>query len=105
MTLACGRTFAFINRSPDKTFSLNLLLPAGRSSTSKRAEYHLTATNRSDVFDRHVSLNGRPLRMEGWAQLPSLTPTMVSLSDSLNLPANYAVPTLPRGPYVKTSLL
>ena len=88
-------TFAFLNRSPHKSFDVTLLADleadSGRppspinSATSARAgagvvsrsEFHLTSANRSDVFGSQVLLNGALLKMESWAMLPRLAPQVV----------------------------
>jgi hypothetical protein len=88
-------TFAFLNRSPHKSFDVTLLADmeadSGRtpspinSATSARAgagvvsrsEFHLSSANRSDVFGSQVLLNGALLKMESWAMLPRLAPQVV----------------------------
>ena len=71
--------FAFLNRSPDKTFEVTLTTAEEDSSspTFKRSEFHLASANRSDVFSSKVFLNGAPLSMDGWAKLPPLKPKEV----------------------------
>ena len=95
--------FAFVNRSPDKTFTLTLDSAVAEGAAGaggggggggwvgeqplllRRSEYHLTSGNLSDVFDRRMRLNGALLRMQGWAELPPLAPTLVDGSDPVHV--------------------
>merc|ERR1711957_168723 len=75
----CGRepgtvAFAFANRDTRRSFEVRLDVAGVNSTTSMRSEYHLTAANSSDRFDRFALLNGRSLTLPGYAELPSLAP-------------------------------
>lgn len=69
-------TFAFANRNMKKQYQLNLDVAGVGSSVSNRSEYHLTALNRTDEFDRNVVLNGASLALPSYAKLPGLVPTI-----------------------------
>eukprot|EP01043_Picozoa_sp_COSAG02_P039717 COSAG02_NODE_3156_length_7262_cov_12.166132_2_plen_165_part_00 len=85
--------FAFLNRSPDKSFNVTLLAVADDSNSLSRiiraategpgandvvrSEFHLQSANKSDVFASQVRLNGNLLKMASWEKLPQLTPKMI----------------------------
>ena len=80
-------TFAFINRSPTKTFEIQFGVAGDgggggglRAAAAKRKlEFRLTAANASDEFSPGVRLNrGPPLRMPGYATLPELLPQIAA---------------------------
>ena len=81
-TLHAGKgdvAFAFLNRSPDKSFDVTLLAASGSAGAdiTGRSEFHLGSANRSDVFGSQVLLNGVLLKMDSWATLPALNPVVV----------------------------
>eukprot|EP00040_Diaphanoeca_grandis_P011969 m.61181 g.61181 ORF g.61181 m.61181 type:complete len:545 (+) comp22944_c0_seq1:16-1650(+) len=88
-------TFSFANRSPTRTFSVDLAIatqslmmsPSSSSSSSSspmpsdgdvvdltRDEYHFRGTSTSNEFSPTATLNGRPLLMKSYSTLPSLDP-------------------------------
>lgn len=93
--------FAFLNRSPDKSFDVTLLAATDDSSSRfhitrdasegpgaddvVRSEFHLQSANKSDVFASQVLLNGALLRMTSWEKLPQLTPKVVEGSSPLHV--------------------
>ena len=72
-----GVAIAFANRSPSKTFALDVHVataeePNVSTRVEPRREWHLARVNRTTPWDRHVQLNGVPLEMTG-DQVPDLT--------------------------------